>query len=55
MNNGQLTWYQRGQLWLRLGLRLLLLLLGVLLLWKFGDGCCLCWPPLCWPWWWRRR
>ncbi len=37
MNNGQLTWYQRGQLWLRLGLRLLLLLLGVLLLWKFGG------------------
>ena len=35
--NGQLTWRSRGELWLRLGLRLVLTLLGVLLLWKFGG------------------
>lgn len=37
MNNGQLTWQQRGQLWLRLGLRLLLAALGLLLIWKLGG------------------
>ena len=40
MNNqktGQLTWQARGNLWLRLGLRLILALLGLLLLWNFGG------------------
>ena len=40
MNNqktGQLTWQARGNLWLRLGLRLMLALLGLLLLRNFGG------------------
>ena len=40
MNNqktGQLTWQARGNLWLRLGLRLILALLGLLLLRNFGG------------------
>ena len=40
MNNqktGQLTWQDRGNLWLRLGLRLILALLGLLLLRNFGG------------------
>lgn len=37
MDNRQLTWHQRGQLWLRLGLRLLLAALGLLLLYKLGG------------------
>ena len=36
MNNKQLTWSQRGQLWLRLGLRLGLAALAVWLLARFG-------------------
>lgn len=39
MTNGQLTWRERGQLWLRLGIRLILTVVTVLLLWKFA-------PPL---------
>lgn len=36
MNNKQLTWPQRGRLWLRLGLRLILTALAVWLVLKFG-------------------
>ena len=36
MTNKQLTWRQRGELWLRLGLRLALTALGVWLLARFG-------------------
>ena len=36
MNNRQLTWPQRGRLWLRLGLRLILTALAVWLVLKFG-------------------
>lgn len=36
MNNRQLTWPQRGRLWLRLGLRLMLTALAVWLVVKFG-------------------
>ena len=36
MNNKQLTWSQRGQLWLRLGPRLGLAALAVWLLARFG-------------------
>ncbi len=36
MNNKQLTWLQRGQLWLRLGLRLILTALAIWLVIKFG-------------------
>lgn len=36
MTNKQLTWSQRGQLWLRLGLRLVLAALAVWLLARFG-------------------
>lgn len=36
MNNRQLTWPQRGRLWLRLGLRLILTALAVWLVIKFG-------------------
>lgn len=39
MTNGQLSWHERGQLWLRLGIRLILTVVTVLLLWKFA-------PPL---------
>lgn len=39
MTNGQLTWHERGQLWLRLGIRLILTVVIALLLWKFA-------PPL---------
>lgn len=38
MNNKQLTWPQRGRLWLRLGLRLILTALAVWLVIKFGRG-----------------
>ncbi|WP_160663253.1 sporulation integral membrane protein YtvI [Colidextribacter sp. OB.20] len=37
MTNKQLTWPQRGQLWLRLGLRLILAALAVWLLARFGG------------------
>lgn len=37
MNNNQLTWPERGQLWLRLGIRLLLTVLGVLAVVKLGP------------------
>lgn len=33
----ELSWRERGQLWLRLGLRLVMLLLGLLLLTRFGG------------------
>lgn len=36
MNNRQLTWPQRGRLWLRLGLRLILTALAVWLVLRFG-------------------
>lgn len=36
MNNKQLTWPQRGRLWLRLGLRLILTALAVWLVLRFG-------------------
>ena len=36
MTNKQLTWRQRGELWLRLGLRLVLTALAVWLLARFG-------------------
>jgi len=36
MRPGQLTWRQRGWLWLRLGIRLVLALLALLLLMRFG-------------------
>jgi len=36
MENGQLTWRQRGQLWLRLGIRLVLTVLAAFLLFRFG-------------------
>lgn len=36
MKRGQLTWRQRGWLWLRLGIRLILLLLAIFLLTRFG-------------------
>ncbi|MEM5779831.1 MAG: sporulation integral membrane protein YtvI [Lawsonibacter sp.] len=37
MRPGQLTWRQRGWLWLRLGIRLLLALVALLLLMRFGQ------------------
>jgi sporulation integral membrane protein YtvI len=37
MGSEQLTWRQRGWLWLRLGIRLGLFLLAVCLLWRFGE------------------
>lgn len=33
----ELSWHERGQLWLRLGLRLVMLLLGLLFLFRFGG------------------
>ena len=36
MENGQLTWRQRGRLWLRLGIRLVLTALAAFLLFRFG-------------------
>lgn len=36
MYRKQLTWPERGQLWLRLGIRLLVTVLAVLFLWKLG-------------------
>lgn len=36
MENGQLTWRQRGRLWLRLGIRLVLTALAAFLMFRFG-------------------
>ena len=36
MENGQLTWRQRGRLWMRLGIRLVLTALAAFLLFRFG-------------------
>lgn len=49
MKDKKLTWPQRGRLWLRLGLRLVLALLALWLLRAVGCPCCPCAPPL-----WRR-
>ena len=38
MNNRQLTWKQRGALWLRLGIRLVLTALTVYLVLRFGRS-----------------
>ena len=47
----QLTWKERGWLWMRLGVRLVLLLLAVWLITRFGPPLLSLFAPFWQPWW----